>query len=368
MNIFKILASGDGNLKEPNISAFFAYLLNPKEDHRLDDLLLRKLWIIINENNAPFPEGEVDIKLEPPLHTDKRNNFCDIKITFSIKSPENALSYPKKVIYIENKIRESLNNDQLNNQIEGIFEFQNNYLKGSSQNYLVFITPDGNKYDQVLNNTIERNGTLVKHLYWNTIDKEKAKFALTGILGEIIGISEGIVKKTIESFIDFIAEEFKANNYKKDNLPNKKNIIKNSEYFKFQFLPSFCETRTLEIYSILSKNVEKILKESSNNKKHYISSNKKGIISYPISGKSNLFFVRFDISPYKIKVHLSNPSMEVIKNIKKEKKLYAKLEEGKKTKKNLEFFLHTLTITEEIFNMVIKQITNTLSSKILLKE
>ena len=40
MNIFKILASGNGTIKEPSVSAFLGYLLNPKEDHGLGDAFL----------------------------------------------------------------------------------------------------------------------------------------------------------------------------------------------------------------------------------------------------------------------------------------------------------------------------------------
>lgn len=43
MNIFKILTSGDGTLKEPNLSAFLGYLLNPKADHGLNDAFLKKV-------------------------------------------------------------------------------------------------------------------------------------------------------------------------------------------------------------------------------------------------------------------------------------------------------------------------------------
>ena len=43
MNIFKILASGDGTINEPNVSAFLGYLLNPKEDHGLRDEFLKRV-------------------------------------------------------------------------------------------------------------------------------------------------------------------------------------------------------------------------------------------------------------------------------------------------------------------------------------
>ena len=43
MNIFSILASGDGKIFELSISAFLAYLLDPKKDHGLGDSLILKI-------------------------------------------------------------------------------------------------------------------------------------------------------------------------------------------------------------------------------------------------------------------------------------------------------------------------------------
>lgn len=40
MNIFRILAQGDGTINEPNVSAFLGYLLNPNEDHGLGSRFL----------------------------------------------------------------------------------------------------------------------------------------------------------------------------------------------------------------------------------------------------------------------------------------------------------------------------------------
>ena len=42
MNIFRVLAQGDGSINEPNVSAFLGYLLNPGEDHGLDSLFLEE--------------------------------------------------------------------------------------------------------------------------------------------------------------------------------------------------------------------------------------------------------------------------------------------------------------------------------------
>lgn len=61
MNIFKVLSSGDGAIKEPNLSAFLAYLLNPKEDHGLGASFLEKVL-------EPFlAEKKKDTKLKTIL-------------------------------------------------------------------------------------------------------------------------------------------------------------------------------------------------------------------------------------------------------------------------------------------------------------
>lgn len=54
MNIFKILSSYDGSIKEPNISSFLAYLLDLNEDHGLSDLLLKSIIIDFKNQNSAF--------------------------------------------------------------------------------------------------------------------------------------------------------------------------------------------------------------------------------------------------------------------------------------------------------------------------
>ena len=47
MNIFKVLADGDGSINEANISAFLSFLLNPKNDHGLNDELLKRILTLL---------------------------------------------------------------------------------------------------------------------------------------------------------------------------------------------------------------------------------------------------------------------------------------------------------------------------------
>ena len=52
MNIFTVLGQGHGRINEPNVSAFLAYLLDPKKDHGLNDNFL-KLMLDFNLNMGP---------------------------------------------------------------------------------------------------------------------------------------------------------------------------------------------------------------------------------------------------------------------------------------------------------------------------
>ncbi|WP_171656316.1 PD-(D/E)XK nuclease family protein [Paenibacillus foliorum] len=57
MNIFKILASNDGSINEPNVSSFLAYLLDPNENHGLDSVFLEYfLTPVILGNKDSFKE------------------------------------------------------------------------------------------------------------------------------------------------------------------------------------------------------------------------------------------------------------------------------------------------------------------------
>ena len=56
MNIFRILSSNDGAIKEPNVSSFLAYLLNPNEDHGISGMLLKPKLSGLNEVKKRFTQ------------------------------------------------------------------------------------------------------------------------------------------------------------------------------------------------------------------------------------------------------------------------------------------------------------------------
>lgn len=94
MNIFKILSSYDGSIKEPNISSFLAYLLDFNEDHGLSDLLLKSILLNFKEVNQNFFNKikladltQYDVKINPEYSVflgNKRRDI-DIVIEFTMK-------------------------------------------------------------------------------------------------------------------------------------------------------------------------------------------------------------------------------------------------------------------------------------------
>jgi hypothetical protein len=71
MNIFKILSSNDGTLKEPNVSSFLAYLLDPNEDHGLGDSLLKSILSDFESlKDKDFSDYDVEVNPEYKVDID----------------------------------------------------------------------------------------------------------------------------------------------------------------------------------------------------------------------------------------------------------------------------------------------------------
>ncbi len=374
MNIFKILARGDGSLKEPNISSLIGYLLDPNEDHGLKDKFLKILWKFIHgKKNEPFPKGKVDVKLEPPMHTDDKKNFCDIKITFTdIASSSNGYTYPSTVIFIENKIRQSLTPDQIRNQIKGIDSYLSSYLKNSKNNSLIFLTPVGDKYEEASKDVNEEDpGVLInnfRHLFWNNKENSNGNDFI-GLLKSLGEIKNPETNHLISNFKEFILNDFKAFNFKTDIIKGKKNLIsaEDKQMLYNSFLPSFCESTTLELFKNLSSHVETELKKRENDqgkdcifKREYISTNKKGMISYSKSLTGRSFLCRFDLSPLSIKFHLGKPPKSLIDEFKI--KFNPKGRILKTTSKNLELEINIHDDYEQNIPLIKKGISQLVNS------
>jgi len=228
MNIFKILTRGDGKINEPSVTAFMGYLLNPNEDHGLDDEFLKLLLnALIDDNNKSFYkeiiDGEeirdlasiftVDVRVERKLPFKKTSRDIDIVIEIKGITPENDKSI--HVIAIENKIRDASSEAlQLQEQSAALVDFykDGSYLPRISQ---VYLTPDGQKSIDNFNNSKQKinSGIELKHIRWKSESGNILSLLKKLLELESMGNVEPIgdyMKCTLKAFINFINTDFRS--------------------------------------------------------------------------------------------------------------------------------------------------------------
>lgn len=238
MNIFKILASGDGKVYEPSVSAFLGYLLDPNKEHGLKDYLLKAVFeklrkendissLIINENIVNLtdnPKYKVDVELEEQVNINS-GVPRDIDIVITIHKDDKLIF----ILCIENKISaKSVTNNQLNEQLEGIKnKYQESIQKDNTEIGFIYLTPEScpkckEEYEKFKN---FHNYIPSTHLSWNgdiynllvsMLEKESK-----GIIEPIFDYS----KYTIKAFMNFIKTDFQSYKEEKDNV-NKKDTTR----------------------------------------------------------------------------------------------------------------------------------------------
>jgi hypothetical protein len=216
MNIFKILASGDGSIKEPSISAFLGYLLNPNEDHGMGAIFLNQLMnqhFSQNESNSyfkglsekneiiNFSAGSgfsVDVFLEQGFKEAKgKKQIVDLIIFiyhFETQGKEdlsiNMITKRKKLVHIilvEVKINDRAGKDeQLYNQINNskavltslieqekkhlIIHIPTNVIDNMS---MIYLTPKGTTTDrlfaEIKNSAFKKHP--MSHMHWSKSDQ-----------------------------------------------------------------------------------------------------------------------------------------------------------------------------------------------------
>src|SRR5688572_15365295 len=101
MNIFKILANGDGQITEPNISAFLGYLLDPYGDHGLSfeflERFLREFQIVDENFNTRHYDFEIIFEQAFKM-VDKKKEIVDIVIIVFDKEIKKGENYVSKII------------------------------------------------------------------------------------------------------------------------------------------------------------------------------------------------------------------------------------------------------------------------------
>jgi len=233
MNIFKILANGDGTINEANVSAFLGYLLDPNQDHGLGyEFLQRFLELVIDfeQNNATVREFDYNIILESAFKdTQDKNSIVDLtilcfknistnkkqSIAVDLMKNERSLEY---VFLIENKIRNSsITLGQLEKQYRSTLSEINandSISIPDEKVYSIYLTPKDKANNQGFSNEFKRLSNIEKeHIFWNEDDNSINEMIKKLIQDESNGQIEAIneyTKHTLISFSRFIENDFKS--------------------------------------------------------------------------------------------------------------------------------------------------------------
>lgn len=336
MNIFKILSSGDGSIKEPNVTAFLSYILDPNEGHGLNSKFLEIfLQPIISKEKDLFPDllykdrvtdlssksrFNVTVSIEKTvfLSNDKTR---DLDILIEISDDNNKTT--KYCFCVENKIHDgAIKKDQLIEQSEGIY----NYYK-SSNNIIpiisfIYLTKD--KTNPAIRSFNDFNQKLIKindakavktsaHYFWSKkIDSELHKYSVYYQLQSILRYdSSGLIdpihsytKYTIKAFLNFIINDFQSYNEEKIiTLERKKYKKPVREYYKDLF-NSLSDNETISVKDAKER-VRKMIKEESGEdvkettlrcQLYLVTVNEKNRVHYsantPLSVDKNLFYYK----------------------------------------------------------------------------
>jgi galactitol-specific phosphotransferase system IIB component len=238
VNIFKILSSGDGSIKEPNVSAFLGYLLDPNKEHGLKDYLLKIILEKLNENNVLTSlminenivnltndsNFKVEVELEKKVIINSGNKR-DIDIVIKIFKDTKLIF----ILCIENKIKvSSVTKNQLKEQLEGIRnEKVANIQEIIDTNSIsfVYLTPTFClKCEEEYKDFKDYHNDIPSiHLSWNKdIYESLVDMLVEESKGEIEPIFE-YSKYTIKAFMNFIKTDFQSYKEEKSNINKKDN-------------------------------------------------------------------------------------------------------------------------------------------------
>lgn len=269
MNIFKILSSYDGSIKEPNISSFLVYLLDPNEDHGLSDLLLKSIIVDFQDKNPKFFEkiktsnlNQFNITINPEYSVFLNNKRRDIDIVIEIYN-ENK-EEPLYSLCIENKITDNSiqkNDSQLKDELEGI---KNEYKENgwNTEIYFVFLTLEDSRKSNEEFDLFDYDKKI--HLYWKgktSIQEKVLNILDLERVGEIDPISEDF-KFLVKSFLSFIKTDFKSSLEEKNDKQERKNYGKTVMEFFRDFAESMELNKDYKV-SEVKKSISNIIKSES---------------------------------------------------------------------------------------------------------
>ena len=229
MNIFKILANGDGSINEANVSAFLGYLLDPSADHAIGLEFLRRFLESIHDNDDNFEEvfysADYQIFYEQAFKEEnKSKQIVDLVIVcYSTNMGigkesllSNFIENTKEVhrLYlIENKIRKgALTKDQLVNQFQSTVSRIPKSLREKVTS--IYLTPDGIKYKEEFR-AAEESIPDAHHILWKDTDGDEALNILKMLYDLLLDETHGKIEPlneytlhTIRAFCQFIENDF----------------------------------------------------------------------------------------------------------------------------------------------------------------
>lgn len=269
MNIFKILASNDGSINEPNVSSFLAYLLDPNENHGLDSVFLEYFLapILLNHREAfkeliiqnrvrdlskrsPFEirvQAEIKVVLESEGERSKTRDIDILIEIFHRKQPNR----PRFSFCVENKIKDGAINKgshQLFEEISGLINLYTDQYEGQTSTSeafpavaLIFLTPKKTKRAVEEFQELEHQLTASRldipryHMTWGLEDiQEEGNHHVTAMLNktlqeEAAGNIEPVydyTKHTVKSFLTFIKSDFQSYKEEKSAITERKDYGK----------------------------------------------------------------------------------------------------------------------------------------------
>jgi len=267
MNIFKILSSYDGSIKEPNISSFLAYLLDLNEDHGLSDLLLKSIIQDFKNINTDFFSkirndlNQYEIKINPEYSVFLDNKRRDIDVAIEIYNE--TLEEPLYSLCIENKITDNSiqKRSQLKEELEGL---RNEYKENgwNTEIYFCFLTLEDSRKSNSEFEEFKYDKKL--HLYWKgtqSIQQKILNILELERIGEIDPISEDF-KFLLKSFLSFIKTDFRSSVEEKSEKQERKSYGKTvMEYFR-EFANSMEKDKDYKITEI-KKMISSMIKKES---------------------------------------------------------------------------------------------------------
>lgn len=226
MNIFKILANGDGTINEANVSAFLGYLLDPKADHALGfEFLKRFLEPVLDREEFTVEKYDYQVFYEQAFkETDASKQIVDVVIVgYSTDQGTGRESLVKefmrnskkveKLFLIENKIRtSSITEGQLQKQFLSTLAELKGDLK-EDQIHSIYVTPESEKLKLEFESAEILNKT---HILWDS--KEADDLSIKSMLKNLLHLEqEGEIEalnlytsQTVKAFIQFIATDFRS--------------------------------------------------------------------------------------------------------------------------------------------------------------